>query len=157
VKESIRLGLPILGRVYHKGLLSRLTDTLAMLVGAGCDLPAATRLAFSATGSQTFLEEGEQMARALERGEDLISAGVLCKHVPSLLFYSMQTGAQRNELQDNLYSLSEMYGQQAFTHQTRLQGMLMPVMIILVGGVLATAIVAMFMPMMSLLTAVTGH
>jgi type II secretory pathway component PulF len=157
VKESIYFSLPILGRVYHKGLLSRLTDTLAMLVGAGCDLPAATRLAFSATGSQTLLEEGEQMARALERGEDLVSAGVLCRHVPSLLFYSMQTGAQRNELQDNLYSLSEMYGQQAFTHQTRLQGMLMPVMIILVGGVLATAIVAMFLPMMTLLTAVTGH
>ena len=151
-KESIRFHVPVLGRVYHRGLLSRLTDTLAMMVGAGCDLPTATRLAFASTGSQTFLEEGERMAQSLERGEDLATAGVYCRHVPSLLFYSMQIGMQRNELQDNLYSLSEMYGQQARTQQSRLQGMLLPLMIIFVGGVVATAIAAMFMPFVSLIT-----
>ena len=151
-KESIRFHVPVLGRVYHRGLLSRLTDTLAMMVGAGCDLPTATRLAFASTGSQTLLEEGERMAQSLERGEDLSAAGVFCRHVPPLLFYSMQIGMQRNELQDNLYSLSEMYGQQARTQQSRLQGLLLPLMIIFVGGVVATAIAAMFLPFVSLIT-----
>ena len=67
-----------------------------------------------------------------------------------LLFYSMQVGVQRNELQDHLYSLSEMYSQQAFTHQARLQGVLMPIMIILVGGMLAVVIGSMFLPLSSL-------
>jgi type II secretory pathway component PulF len=150
-EEAVYLRVPILGRLYHRSLLSRLTDTLAMLVGSGCDMPTAVRLAFASTGSQTLLEEGELMAEALERGEDLTTAGVFCRHVPPLLFYSMRSGIQRNELQDNLYGLSDMYALQAQTHQTRLQGILMPIMIILVGGVVALAIVAMFMPMVSLI------
>ena len=153
VRESICFGVPVLGRVYYRGLLSRLTDTLAMLVGSGCDLPTATRLAFASTGSQTLLEEGERMAEALDRGEDLMAAGALCQHVPSLLFYSMQMGIQRNELQDTLYSLSEMYSEQAHIQQSRLKGMLFPVMIIIVGGVVATAVFSMFMPFVKLITA----
>ena len=151
LKEGVYLRVPILGRLYHRSLLSRFTDTLAMLVGSGCDLPTGVRLAFASTGSQTLLDEGELMAQALERGEDLTRAGVFCRHVPPLLFYAMRAGMQRNELQDSLYGLSEMYAQQAQTHQNRLQGMLMPIMIILVGGVVAVAVVAMFLPMVSLI------
>ena len=156
LKESAYFRVPVLGRLYHRSMMSRLSDAMAVLVGAGCDLPAAARLAGAATGSQTFLDETEQLAAQLETGGNIAEAGALCRHIPPLFFYSVQAGYQRNELQDNLYSLCEMYDQQARTQQSRLQGLLLPVMICLVGGVLALAITAMFLPMVSLLQAVQG-
>lgn len=153
-KENIYFSLPVLGRLYHRGLLSRVSDALAVVVGAGCDLPTATRMAFSATGSQTFLDEGESLAKQLESGQDILRAGAVCKHVPALFFYSMQTGSQRHELQDNLYSLSDMYSQQVRVHQARLQSLLLPMMIVVVGGAIAVTIMAMFLPFVGVLRSV---
>ena len=155
-KESIYFRLPVLGRLYHRSMMSRLSDAMAVLVGAGVDLPTASRLAFSTTGSETFRAEGQQLAGELERGQNIVEAGTFCQHVPPLFFYSMQAGYQRNELTDNLYSLCDMYAQQVRTHQSRLQGLLLPLMIVLVGGVIATAVAAMFMPMVGILQCVQG-
>lgn len=59
----------------------------------------------------------------------------------------MRLGSQRNELRDNLYGLSEMYSRQCRADQGRLQALLTPTLIILVGGVIGLVIMAMFMPM----------
>jgi type II secretory pathway component PulF len=70
--------------------------------------------------------------------------------------YSIQLGAQRNELQDNLYSLGQMYAEQARYGQARLQAALLPLMLIVVGGVLAMAIMAMFLPLISVVSALSA-
>lgn len=155
-KEAFYFRLPVLGRLIHRSLMSRMSDAMALLVGAGCGLPTAARLAFSATGSQTFVTEGERLAENLERGLNIVEAGAFCPNVPPLFFYSMQAGYQRNELQDNLYSLCDMYTQQAHTHQSRLQGLLLPLLIVAVGGVVGMAVMAMFLPMVGLLQAMQG-
>jgi type IV pilus assembly protein PilC len=155
-KEAIYFHIPVLGRLYQRSLMSRLSDCLALLVGAGTGMPDAFRLATAATGNQTFMNEGNRLAGLLERGENLTDAGALCHQIPPLFFYSMQAGSQRNELQDNLYNLCEMYTQQARSNQARLQGLLLPLMIIFVGGILAVSITAMFLPMVALMQAISG-
>ncbi len=155
LQEAFLMKLPVLGRVYHRGLLGRLTDSIALLVGAGCDMPSCLRLSAGATGSETMIRESEIIARHLEQGENIVEAGMGCSKIPPLLMYSMQLGAQRNELQDNLYSLSEMYAQQVRTNQARLQAFLMPIMLIAVGLSIAFVVIAMFMPMVGMMNAVS--
>ena len=151
-KESVYLRVPVLGRVYHRSLMARLTDAMAMLIEAGLDMPACLRLAAGATGSETLKQQCEQVAQRIEQGSNFVEAGQGCAVVPQLFFYSVQLGYQRNELTDNLRSLSEMYTQQARTNQTRLQAMLLPVMLIVVGGIIGTTITAMFLPMVSFIS-----
>lgn len=153
--EGFYFHLPVFGRLYHRSIMSRVSDAMALLVGSGCDLPTAVRLAFSATDNQTFLDQGELLAGRLETGMGVLEAGALCRSVPPLFFYSMQTGAQRNDLQDNLYNLCDMYSQQVRAHQGRLQGLLLPIMLIAIGVVVGMAIIAMFMPMIGLLHSVS--
>ena len=76
--------------------------------------------------------------------------------LPRLFLYSVQLGVQRNELQDNLYSLGQMYANQARAGQSRLQAVLLPVMIVVVGGFLATTILAMFLPMIQVITSLSA-
>lgn len=154
LKEAMILRLPILGRLHHRALLSRLTDAMALLVAAGIDMPTTLRLAAGATGCPQMTIECEAVAQAVERGEGIFQAGQACRIVPPLVFYSMQLGGQRGELQDNLYGLADMYGQQVRVAQTRLQAMLVPLMILVVGGMIATMIVALFMPMVAMINAV---
>jgi len=155
-KESLFLKVPVVGRVYHSSMLSRMAEAMAMMVAAGCDMPACLRLASGATGSEKLILESETLASQVEQGANILEAGQFCKMIPRLFLYSIQLGTQRNELQDNLYSLGQMYAEQARCGQARLQAVLLPIMLIVVGGILAMAILAMFLPMIQIITTLSA-
>jgi type II secretory pathway component PulF len=152
LKESMFLKVPVIGRVYHSSVLSRMAEAMAMMVAAGCDMPACLRLGSGTTASEKLLAESETLAGQVEQGANILEAGQFCKMIPRLFLYSIQLGTQRNELQDNLYSLGQMYAEQARYGQARLQAVLLPVMLIVVGGILASAVLAMFLPMIQIVS-----
>ncbi len=156
LKESTFLQIPVVGRVYHSSVLGRMAEAMAMMVSASCDMPASLRLSSGATGSEKLILESEALADQIEQGANILEAGQFCNMIPRLFLYSIQLGTQRNELQDNLYSLGQMYAEQARCGQARLQAVLLPMMLILVGSVIATAVLAMFLPMIQVITALGG-
>ena len=155
-KESLLLSTPVIGRVYHSSMLSRMAEGLAIMVAAGSDMPVSLRLSSGATGSDKLILESEALATQIEQGANILEAGQLCRMIPRLFLYSIQLGTQRNELQDNLYSLGQMYAEQARCGQARLQAVLLPVMLIGVGCFLAITILAMFMPMIGIITSLSA-
>jgi len=155
-KESIALKLPVFGRLYHSSILSKMAEAMSMMVSAGADMPTVLRLSSSATGSEKMMLESDILASQIEQGENILEAGQFCKVIPRLFLYSIQLGTQRNELQDNLYGLGQMYAEQARCGQARLQAILLPVMLIVVGGFIATTILAMFLPMIQIVTGLSA-
>jgi len=119
-------------------------------------MPTCLRLGSTASGSDTLLLEGDILAGQIEKGENILEAGVFCRMIPKLFLYSVQLGAQRNELQDNLYSLGQMYAEQTRYRQARLQAILLPVMLIVVGGFLALTVLAIFMPMVQVISSLSA-
>ena len=155
-RESLLLRIPVIGRVYHSSMLSRMAEGMAIMVAAGSDMPVSLRLSSGATGSEKLILESEALAAQIEQGANILEAGQLCRMIPRLFLYSIQLGTQRNELQDNLYSLGQMYAEQARCGQARLQAVLLPVMLIGVGCFLAMTILAMFLPMISIITSLSA-
>ncbi|MHC4426646.1 MAG: type II secretion system F family protein [Planctomycetota bacterium] len=155
-KESLLLRVPVIGRVYHSSVLSRMAEAMAIMVAAGCDMPASLRLSSGATGSEKLILESEGLAGQIEQGANILEAGQFCRVMPRLFLYSIQLGTQRNELQDNLYSLGQMYAEQARCGQARLQAVLLPIMLIGVGGFLALTILSMFLPMIQVMTSLSA-
>ncbi len=155
LKESLLLRTLVIGRVYHSSILSRMAESMAMMVAAGSDMPACLRLGSGSTGSETLLLESEMLARQIEQGANILEAGQFCRMIPRLFLYSIQLGTQRNELQDNLYSLGQMYSEQARCGQARLQAVLLPLMLIIVGGILVMAVLSMFLPLITIITKLT--
>jgi type II secretory pathway component PulF len=152
LRESLFLKIPVLGRVYHASVLSRMAEAMAMMVAAGCDMPACLRLAAGSTSSEKLVLESEILASQVEQGANILEAGQFCRVIPRLFLYSIQLGGQRNELQDNLYSLGQMYAEQARFGQARLQAVLLPIMIIAVGAIVALCVVSMFLPMVRIIS-----
>lgn len=152
-KESAFMHIPVIGRVYHSSVLGRMAEAMAMMIAAGCDMPECLRLSSGATGSEKLILESEALAGQIEQGSNILEAGQFCRMIPRLFLYSIQLGTQRNELQDNLYSLGQMYAGQARSGQARLQAVLLPIMLIVVGVFVASAVLAMFLPMIQVITA----
>lgn len=155
-KESLLLSIPVIGRVYHSSMLGRMAEAMSIMVAAGSDIPESLRLSSGATGSQGLIAESEIIASHIEQGAGILEAGQSCRMIPRLFFYSIQLGSQRNELQDNLYSLGQMYAEQAQFGQARLQALLLPIMLIVVGGFIFLTILSMFLPMIQIVTALSS-
>jgi type II secretory pathway component PulF len=155
-REQMFLHIPVLGRLYHNSTLSRMAEAMALLVGAGCDIPESLRLGAVASGSSILGLESDLIAQQVERGTNILEAGQSARMLPRLFLYSVQLGAQRNELQDNLYSLGEMYADQARAGQSRLQTFLLPLMIVIIGGVIATLILGVFLPMIQVVQSLSS-
>lgn len=156
IKESIILKIPVFGRLYHSSTMSKMAESMAMMVATGCDMPGCLRLASGATGSEKLFLESDTLACQIERGENILEAGQFCQMIPRLFLYSIQLGTQRNELQDNLYSLGQMYAEQTRCRQTRLQAVLLPVMIVSVGAIIMVTVLAMFLPMVQIISGLSG-
>jgi type IV pilus assembly protein PilC len=151
-REAIMLRLPAFGALYRSSILSKMAEAMSMMVAAGCDMPTCMRLAPDATGSEKLKREGDLVAGQIEQGTGILEAGSLCRVLPRFFLYSIQLGSQRNELADNLRSLADMYAQQVRSVQLRLQGLLLPVMIVFVGFFIMMCILAMFLPMIKIVT-----
>ena len=151
-KESIFLKIPLIGLIYHRGVLARMAEAMAILVAAGCDMPEILRLSAGASGSEKMKLECEMLAGQIEQGQAIVETGMGCGMIPRLFLYSVQLGSQRNELQDNLYILGTMYSQQTHCLQNRLQAVMLPTMIIGLGIFIGAMVLAMFLPMVSIIT-----
>jgi len=156
LKEALFMRIPVVGRVYHSSVLSRMAEAMAMMVSAGADMPTCLRLGAGSTGSERLILEGDALAGQIEQGANILEAGQFCRMIPRLFLYSIQLGTQRNELQDNLYSLGQMYAEQARFGQARLQAVLLPTMIIAVGGIVAMCVISMFLPMIQVVNSISA-
>ena len=151
-RESIILRLPVFGSLFHSGILSKMAEAMAMMVAAGCDMPTCLRLSANATGSDKMIRESDIIAGQIEQGAGILDAGQFCRVMPRFFLYSIQLGSQRNELQDSLRSLGDMYAQQVRCTQARLEAVLLPVMLIFVGFFIMLCILAIFLPMIKVIS-----
>ena len=154
LKESIAMRTPIVGRIYRLGLFCRLADAMALVLSTSSDLAQCLRLGGKTTGSENVSRDCEFIARQLEEGSNLMESGQACSTIPRLFVYSMQLGVQRNELQDNLYNLSDMYSRQIKYCQDRLSAILLPIVLIFVGGFIGMGILSVFMPLVAMIQGV---
>ena len=151
--ERLLLGLPVLGRLYAACCLGRLADSLALMVGTGCDLPACLRLGGRASGSELLIRDCDELAQHVQEGREPVEAGEGFRLTSRLFLYSLTLGCRRNTLADNLYGLSHMYDVQARSLQSMLQSVLTPLLLVLIGGVIGLIIAAMFQPLVGTLDA----
>ena len=152
-KENVFLKNPLLGRLYHANLLARLSESMALLVNANLPLPEVLRLSADTTASENLKLECEMIASSIEQGNGIMESGFQTRMMPSLFLYSIQLGTQRNQLCDNLHSLGQMYTTQTHSLQSRLQALLTPILVIMLGLFVGMTIAAMFLPMISITTA----
>jgi len=150
-KEHFFRSLPLVGRVFKNGLLARFSECMSVLVNAGCTLDNAVELSGQSSSSELLKQDCTTLSAQLQQGTNFLEAGMNCKTIPRLFLYSVQLGAQRNELKENLNSLAQMYAAKTFSLQSQMQALLVPLLIIFLGGIVGIVVSAMFLPMIKMI------
>jgi len=155
-RELFLINTPIFGHIYHCGALARLAETMSVTLSAGCPMPESFRVSAYATSSESLNWECEALARQIEAGQPILTAGSLCRQVPRFFLYSMQLGIQRNDVPGSLHSLARMYTEQARFGQANVQAVLLPLFIVILGVIIALTVLGIFLPMIQVLTSLSS-
>ncbi len=153
--ERFIMPLPLIGPVLRRSALARWCDALQLAVTAGLDLTTAIELAGEAIGSPGFKFEGRALAADLASGTP--ATAVPRRLIPPSVAATIGFASHQDELPQALSSLAQMYEQQAQVRLGVMQSVLTPLLIVGIGLLIGIVVVALFMPFISLVGAVSGR
>lgn len=154
--DRFLLRLPFIGRMQRDIAAASLARTLATMIASG--LPLLEGLAITArTVDNAVLRNGvETMASAIREGASLSAAMRKAGLFPPLLVYMAASGENAGRLDHMLDRAADHLEREFNTFTAAALALLEPLIIVVMGGVVATIVLSIVLPLLRLNAAVLG-
>ncbi|HEY7497147.1 MAG TPA: type II secretion system F family protein [Vicinamibacterales bacterium] len=144
------LGLPLLGPVAQKFATSQSSRTLATLLGGGIPLVNAIDVAARSIKNQYMAGELHTASQKVREGRALAAAMADSGAFPDVALKMVEVGEQTGALQEMLNSLADFYDEEIETNLDRFVRLVEPLLLIIMGVVIAGLLLALYMPLFNL-------
>jgi len=151
--DRIKLSLPYLGKnIIKKRAIVEFTWTLSMMLRSGLSMMVTLDLVRSAITNRAFANTLNGVRDSVERGEGMeaplrASSAI----VPPVITDMLVTGEDSGQLDDIAEHLAKTYEEEVNIAVASLGDMLLPVMVIFIGGLVLVLFIAIFLPMITAL------
>jgi type IV pilus assembly protein PilC len=144
------LAVPVLGDVARKFATSQMARTLSTLLGGGLPLVSALDIAARSVGNQFIASELDVVGARVREGSSF--AGALeARHVfPEVAVKMAEVGESTGALQDMLNTVADFYDEEISTNMDRFVTLVEPVLLVIMGLVIAGLLLALYMPLFQL-------
>ena len=149
----IRLSLvaPIFGGIVLRVNVSKFTKTLSTLLGSGVPIISALEITKNVVGNQVLSNIIGEAKQAVQEGESLGETIKRSGKFPPLVNHMIKTGEKTGELEKMLQHVSESYDTEVNHKIDSLISLIEPLMIIVMGGIVVLVVIAMLVPMLSIM------
>jgi type IV pilus assembly protein PilC len=144
------LRVPAVGATVRKFATSQLARTLATLLGGGIPLVNAVEIAARSIGNQHMAREMEWVGQRVREGEAFASALQARGVFPSVAVKMAEVGESTGALQEMLNSLADFYDEEIETDLGRFVTLVEPALLIIMGLVIASLLLSLYMPLIQL-------
>jgi type IV pilus assembly protein PilC len=148
--DHVLLGLPMIGAIARKFATSQMARTLATLLGGGIPLVQALDVASRSVSNRFVAGELHHIAERVREGQGL--SATMRDHgvFPDVAVKMTEVGESTGSLQDMLNSLADFYDEDLETSLERFVTLVEPVLLILLGLVIAALLLALYLPLFQL-------
>jgi type IV pilus assembly protein PilC len=147
--DRAKLKIPLVGPIVHRFALSEFTRSLATLLSGGIPLVPSLEVSTRAVGNRYVRSRLEPAAGQLREGrafhETMTSSGIVSDIAIDMIKVGESTGA----LADMLNEVSDFIDQEVETRVERILALVEPVMLVVMGVIIGTLLIAMYLPMFS--------
>jgi type IV pilus assembly protein PilC len=144
------LGVPMLGQVARKFATSQMSRTLATLLGGGLPLVNALDITSNAVGNQYMAKQLEIVGSRVREGQSFAAALEARKAFPEVAIKMAEVGESTGALQDMLNTVADFYDEEISTTMERFVTLVEPVLLVVMGIVIATLLLALYLPIIQL-------
>ncbi len=148
--DAWMLRLPLVGEMWWKYQIAVLSRTLATLLESGIPVMSAIETAGTAIQSLHLRLRWRRMLTAVREGKPLAESMAKQQLAPPLAVEMVEVGEQTGALPQMLSSLAEFYDDDLSTALTAILSLIEPVILLLVGSLVALVLIALYLPIFSL-------
>ena len=152
--DSLALKIPAAGELITKSNLANFARTLSSLNSAGVPLVESILISKRTLGNSQFRDIVERMQISILAGDPIyksLSEEIL---IPRMFSSMFRIGEETGELSGMVDKLADFYEDEVSTAVKSLTSILEPLMIVVVAGVVAVILVAMYLPMFNMMSTV---
>jgi type IV pilus assembly protein PilC len=148
--HSLILRIPGVGPTARKFATSQLARTLSTLLGGGIPLVNAIEIASRSIGNRSMAAAMEVVGQRVREGESFAAAMAARGVFPDVAVKMAEVGEATGALQDMLNSLADFYDEEIETDLGRFVTLVEPVLLVIMGIVIAGLLLALYMPLFQL-------
>ncbi|HEZ0480874.1 TPA: type 4 pilus assembly protein PilG [Neisseria meningitidis] len=148
--DAILLRMPIFGDIVRKGTIARWGRTTATLIAAGVPLVDVLDSTAGAAGNLIYEEATRKIRTRVIQGLSMTSGMRATELFPNMMLQMSSIGEESGSLDDMLNKAAEFYEDEVDNAVGRLSAMMEPIIIVILGLVIGTLLVAMYLPLFNL-------
>ena len=145
--DKMRLSAPLIGNLYKKLYLSRITDNMNTMLSSGVPIIRAIDITAEVVDSRAYKEILKEVADRVKSGLALSAA--LDKHgeeIPGIMVQMVVVGEETGSLGNILKTLTDFYRREVDDAVDTLVGLIEPIMIVVLGLGVGVLLVSVLMP-----------
>ena len=144
------LKIPIIGSILNKASLARFARTLSTMFAAGVPLVEALESVAGATGNVVYQEAVLKMREEVATGQALQLSMRQRNLFPHMVIQMTAIGEESGALDDMLSKVADFYEEQVDNAVDSLSSLLEPMIMVVIGGLVGSLVVAMYLPIFKL-------
>ncbi len=152
VLDSVKLKLPVMGPLTNRVSVTRWTRTLGTLISAGVPILDAITVTRETAGNEVFANMLNNVHNSIRQGDTFAGPLRQSKTVDLIVSNMVAVGEETGDLDKMLLKVADNFDEQVDVLVASLMSMLEPIMIIVLGGIVMTIVLAVFLPMIQVIT-----
>ena len=152
--DRIKLKLPLIGPNVGKIATARFTRTLSTMLYSGIPMIQALRAAGETTGNKFVESKIEETVEGIEKGMGMTAQLAATNIFPPMMLSMIGIGEESGRLDEMLEKTAEYYDEEMEAALEALVTMLEPLLIVIMGAVIGTIVVAMYLPMFDVINTI---
>ena len=148
--HAAMLKLPFFGPLTRKLATAQVSRTLATLLAGGIPLVNALDIAAKSVQNRAIAEGLAVVAKEVREGSSL-GVSLAKQHIfPHVAVEMVEVGESTGALADMLNSVADFYDEENTTTLTRFSNLVQPVLLIVMGVIIAFLLMSLYMPLFNL-------
>lgn len=148
--DAVSLKIPAYGKMRRMIAVSRFARTLSTMIGSGVQVLDAIDIVKDVVDNAVIRKALIQSRESISEGKTIAGPLKASGQFPSILTHMIAVGEKTGELEEMLNVVSDAYDSQVDNAIKSMTGLLEPIMILVMGGIIALVALSIFMPMLQL-------
>ncbi|RNE59253.1 type II secretion system F family protein [Cryobacterium tepidiphilum] len=154
VVDPIKLKLPVFGLLMKKIAVARFARNFSNMIGAGVPILQSLKIVGETSGNWVIESALNEVSESVRQGHS-ISEPLLREPVfPAMVTQMIAVGEDAGSLEVMLNKIADFYDDEVQSATEQLTAMIEPLMIAFLGVVIGGMVVALYMPIFSIATAI---
>ena len=154
--DQFKLHAPVFGQLISKNSISRFTRTLGTLMSAGVPVLQALNIVKETVGNEVISKAVVTIHDAVKEGENMAPPIASSKVFPPMVVSMVEVGEETGALPDMLMKIADSYDDDVDNAVAAMTSIIEPLLIIFLAVVVGTIVIALFMPLVSIIGGLSG-